>query len=291
MYKGAIEDQYAIEKSCVKQNGDGVTDIPVPAIPNFTCPAVVSIPVGLDELRLSADAVNFDSNDWNIKQADGTTIPNITLTFGMDKNDITEPGKYGNPYIKTGNGSMNTSGINYAKNNDKELTPLSKIMDDLAPLSKLPLDELAPLDPSLLNTKTLNRNDLSKIRNAELARKLLKEMMSAKCPGELPVKKRKQKFEVGLGKLELEEALEVGVGELELVTWDEEIKAWVNDDGSPVYDKDWKAIKPIKVGLGELILEETKTIEEVKTNGLQTVINNGLEAIGTVKNFIKGLFN
>lgn len=289
MYKGAIEDQYAIAKSCVKQDGDGVTDIPVPAIPNFTCPAVVSIPIGLDELRLSADAVNFDINDWNIKQADGTTIPNITLSLGMDKNDITEPGKYGNPYIKTGNGSMNTSGINYAESNDKELTPLSKIMDDLAPLSKLPLDELAPLDPSLLNTKKLNRNDLSKIRNAELARKILKEMMSTKCPGKLPPKKpRKSTFWAGLGKLELEPGLELSLGEMGM--WDEEVQAYVNEKGMPLYDKEGNTFKPLELSLGEMILEEAKTIEEVKTSGLQTVINNGLEAIGTVKNFIKGLF-
>jgi len=151
---------------------------------------------------------------------------------------------------------------------------------------------LVPLDRSLLNPKTLNRTDLLKIRNAEIARKLLKEMMTTKCPGELPVKKkRKPKFWVGLGDLVLEPVFEVGLGKLEFLDWDENIQAWVNEEGMPVYEKDWKAIKPLKVGLGELILEEERTTEEVKTNGLQTVINNGLEAIGTVKNFIKGLFD
>ena len=215
IYEAAIDHQFAIAKSCVNQNSFGVAYIPAPAIPNFTCPAVVSIPIGLDELRLSADAVNFDNNDWNIKQAEGITAPNVTLSLGVDKNDITEPGKYGNPYVKTGNGSINTSGINYTESDDQELTPLSKIMDDLAPLSKIPFDELAPLDPSLLNTKKLNRNDLKKIRSAELTRKLLKEMMKTKCPGELPVKKtRKPKFWVGIGKLELEPVFEVTLGEL-----------------------------------------------------------------------------
>jgi Flp pilus assembly protein TadD len=185
MYRHAIEEQYEIAKSCVKQDGDGVTYTPVPAIPNFTCPAVVSIPIGLDELRLSAETVNFDNNDWNIKQAAGVTVPNLTLSLGVDKNDITEPGKYGNPYVKTGNGSVNTSGINYAESDDAELTPLSKIMDELTPLTKIPPDELAPLDPALLDAdKKLSSRDLKKIRNAELARKLLKEMMKTKCPGE-----------------------------------------------------------------------------------------------------------
>ena len=112
-----------------------------------------------------------------------------------------------------------------------------------------------------------------------------------KCPGELPVKKtRKPKFWVGLGKLELEPVFEVTLGELELEPilevslgelelWDEEVKAWVNAKG------DYRFEDGFKVGLGELELED------VKTNGLQTVINNGLEASGTVKKFIKGLFD
>jgi Flp pilus assembly protein TadD len=273
MYEAAIENQFAIAKSCVNQNSFGVTYTPAPAIPNFTCPAVVSIPFGLDELRLNADAVNFDNNDWNIKQAEGAAIPNVTLSFGADKNDITEPGKYGNPYVKTGNGSINTSGIG----SEEELTPLSKIMDDLTPLSKIPLDELAPLNPALLDAdKKLSSKDYNKIRNAELTRKLLNEMMKTKCPGELPVKKtRKPKFEVGLGELVLEPIFEVGLGELEL--WDEEMQAWVNSKGEYRVE-----------GILEL---PPMAIGDIETNGLQTAINNGLEAIGKVKNFIKGLFD
>lgn len=275
MYQTAIENQFTIAMSCVKQNSDGVTYTNVPAIPNFTCPAVVTIPIGLDELRLSAETINFDNNDWNIKQADGAATPNVTLSIGVDKNDITEPGKYGNPYAKTGNGSINTSGINYAESGDEELTPLSKIMDELVPLPKLP-PELTPLNPALLGAdKKLTVTDFKKIHNAELARKLLKEMMKTKCPGELPAKKgRKTKFVVGLGKLELEPVFEVGLGELEL--WDEEMQAWVNTKGEYRYEGILQ-LPPVSLG-------------EIETNGLQTVINNGLEAVGKVKNFIKGLF-
>ena len=274
MYEAAIDNQFAIAKSCVNQNSFGVTYTPAPAIPNFTCPAVVSIPFGLDELRLSADAVNFDSNSWNIKQAEGSTIPNVTLSIGVDKNNITEPGKYGNPYTKTGNGSIITSGIG----SEESFISLAKIMDELTTLSKIPLDELAPLDPSLLNNEKLNRNDLNNICNAELARNILKEMMKTKCPGELPLKKtRKPKFEVGLGKLELEPIFEVGLGEMEL--WDEDAKAWVNSKG------DYRFEDGFTVGLGELQLED------VKTNGPQTVITNGLDVPGKIINFIKDLFN
>lgn len=271
MYKAAIYNQFAIAKSCVNQKSDGVTYTPVPAIPNFTCPAVVSIPIGLDELRLSADAVNFDNNDWNIKQADGTAIPNVTLSIGVDKNNIIEPGKYGSPYIKTGNGSINTSGISYGDRNDPSLTPLNPALLDVA--------------------KKISVREFKKIHNAELTRKLLKEMMKTKCPGELPVKKtRKTKFWVGLGKLELEPIFEVSLGKLELEPvlevslgeleiWDEEMKAWVNSKGEARFEDGFK------VGLGELELEA------IETNGPQTAITNGLQPNGTAKNFIKGLLD
>jgi hypothetical protein len=230
---------------------------------------VVTIPVGLDEIRLSAEAINFNNNSWNIAQAPGTTVPNLTMAFGVGKSDIVEAGKYGNPYTKTGNGSITASGIGTSGGND----------DDLAPLTKIPMDELAPLDPQLLNTnKKLTVTDANKINRAKLARQILKKMMSVKCPGELPKKNpRKPKFYVGLGKLELEEPLILGFGELEL--WDEEMKAWVNSKGEYRFEDGFT------VGLGELVLEE------VETSGLQTVINNGLQVLNTVKDFIKGLFD
>ena len=124
-------------------------------------------------------------------------------------------------------------------------------------------------------------------------------MMKTKCPGELPVKKtRKPKFEVSLGTLELEDywdeekqswinskgekvdKLEVSLGELVLEDyWDEEMQAWVNEKG------EYRFKDGFTVGFGKLELLE------IETNGFQTVINNGLEAIGTAKNFIKGLFD
>lgn len=288
MYRTAIDDQFVFAKSCVKQNGDGVANITVSAIPNFTCPAVVSIPVGMDEIKLSADAANFNNNDWNIKQAEGGTTPNVTLSMGVDKNDITEPGKYGNPYAKTGNGSINTSGIG----SEDELTPLKKIMDDLTPLAKIPLDELAPLNPALLDAdKKLSINDYKKIRNADLAKQLLKEMMKTKCPGTLPVKKkRKDDFWVGIGELELEPIFEVGIGELvledlpeiglgELELWDDEMQAWINSKGAKRYEEGFKE---------KLIAEVT---EGLKTSGLQTTISNGLEGLKTLSSADRKLFD
>ncbi len=141
MYSQALDDQYVLSKSCVTQNGDGAVFVKTPAIPNFTCPAVVTIPLGLGELFLSADAANFDNNNWNIKHSKTGASENITLSFGPDKNDISEPGKYGNPYAKTGGGSIATAGIG----NEEELTPLGKILDQLTPISKIAPDDLTPL--------------------------------------------------------------------------------------------------------------------------------------------------
>ena len=288
MYKSAVNDQFSLRQTCVNQKDGGVIKTDAPAIPNFTCPVIVSIPIGLDELRMSAGTVNFDENDWKIKHDDGENSHNVTLSFGVDKNDITEPGKYGNPYAKTGNGSINTSGFN---EDNQELTPLSKIMDDLAPLSKIPMDELTPLDRSLLNKKKLDRNDLTKIQKAKAARKLLKEMMSAKCPGKLPVKKeRKPKFWTGVGELELEPLLEFTIGEVELEPlaegetsdlelWDEDMQAWINSKGEKRYEEGFK----------EKLVKDVK--EALETSGLQITISNGLEVVRAMSNNDKGLFD
>jgi Flp pilus assembly protein TadD len=256
MYREAVNGQFAIAKSCVQQNGDGVASIAQPVIPNFTCPPVVSIPFGLDEIRLSAEAINFDDNSSNIHQSEKSHMPNVTLTFGMDRSTIAEAGKYGNPYMKTGNGSVNTSNI--GTNDDDELTPLKKITDDLTPLSKIPPDELEPLDPRLLDTENeLTPLDMKRIREAELARKVLHDMMSTKCPGELPKKNnKKEKFEVG------------------------------KDEGKPssnpkveTADENFHG-----TGLGK------STVDDIVTNGPQPVINNGPGMMNKATGFIKDLF-
>ena len=104
MYKGAIHNQYAIEKSCVKQNSDSVTKIPLPDIPNFTCPAVVSMPIGADWQKLSNAAKDFDNNEYAVKNNSASPIPNHTIAFSADHTSIAEAGW--DPYFKTANGSI-----------------------------------------------------------------------------------------------------------------------------------------------------------------------------------------
>ena len=171
MYEAAIHDQYAIEKSCVKQNGDGVTIVPVPAIPNFTCPAIVSIPVGADWQQLSNAAKNFDNNTSGTKQNAKNAVPNGSTAYGADGNTIAQAGR--DPFTKTANGSITPGMIN-----DNELTPLSKIpLDDLTPLPKIPLDDLTPLPKISPDDLT----PLPDLRKSKLAKELLKKMMEGDC--------------------------------------------------------------------------------------------------------------
>jgi len=304
MYQHAVNDQYAIQKSCVKQDGDGVVEMQVPDVPNFTCPTVVSFPVGMNALRLSAETINFDDNAYHIKQSEAMHIPNVTMSFGIDKEHISEPGKYGNPYVKSGNGSMNTSGIT-----DEELTPLSKILDALTPLSKSLLDELAPHDPTIQTSKKLGVNDFEKMTTAEVAQKILAEMMHTECPGQ---PERKATFEVGFGEIEWldeepaesngkvtfevsigeivfedtkpvktqhKEKFKVGIGEIEFEdVWDEEMQAYINMKGEKRY----------KEGFKEKLINDVR--EALTTSGFQTVISNGLEGIRNLSSSERGLF-
>lgn len=182
MYKAAINDQYVEKKSCVNQNGDDVSNIQAPDIPNFTCPAVVSIPVGAEWQQLSKAAKNFDNNISGIKKSTNNPIPNTSISFGAGTGIISQPGK--SPFVKTANGSMSPGMIN-----DDELTPLSKIpLDELTPLPKIPSDELTPLPKIPLDELTplskIPADDLTPLpdlRKNKLAKELLKKMMSADC--------------------------------------------------------------------------------------------------------------
>jgi succinate dehydrogenase flavin-adding protein (antitoxin of CptAB toxin-antitoxin module) len=168
--------------------------------------------------------------------------------------------------------------------------PLSKILDNLASLPKISAEEMAPLNPAYLNNgKKLGVTDYKKIRNAELARKLLKEMMKTKCPGELPVKKkRKDKFVVGLGELVLDPLPvdEYGIEE----KWDPEMKAWVNSKGEYRFESGLVVsagkleLEPeFVVGLGELELDPVSEVGlgelEMWDDDMQAWINTKGEVI------------
>jgi hypothetical protein len=178
--------------------------------------------------------------------------------------------------------------------------PLSKIVEELTALPKIPQDELAPLDPRLLNpNKKLTSQDITKIQQAELARRILKKMMSTDCDGALAKKKtKKSKFTVGIGEIKFEDVwdeergtwidgngnpikkIDVKIGKVEFVEWDEEVKAWFNSNGEQLDEN----MKPLGFG-------KVQFIDDMSTNGPQPVINNGLGMLDRAIGFIKGLFN
>jgi tetratricopeptide (TPR) repeat protein/translation elongation factor P/translation initiation factor 5A len=130
-YENAIDDQEAIAKSCVKQNGDGKTFVPTPNIPNFSCPTIVRIPMGKDWQELGSAVKNFDANSLGIKSNPSNPIPNNSIAFGGSAKSIAQPGKA--PFTKTANGSILPGMINET---DDELAPLpdlrrSKLLKDL----------------------------------------------------------------------------------------------------------------------------------------------------------------
>jgi hypothetical protein len=106
--EAAIDNQFAIAKSCVNQNSFAASYITPPEIPNFTCPTIVSIPMGPEWQQLSKATNNFDENKYAIKKATENPVPNHTIAYGADHTSIAEPGP--DPFFKSANGSM-TPGI------------------------------------------------------------------------------------------------------------------------------------------------------------------------------------
>ncbi len=103
-YSLAVESQVTIDGTCNPQRTTDARFIAEPEIPNFTCPAVVSIPAGTEWQQLNAAANSLDNNDYTIKNDPGNPIPNITIAYGTDHTSISEPGP--EPFSKTAEGSI-----------------------------------------------------------------------------------------------------------------------------------------------------------------------------------------
>ncbi|MDB5280610.1 MAG: hypothetical protein JWR61_5565 [Ferruginibacter sp.] len=192
LYSDALSAQQAIAKTCVSQNNNGKMDVPMPEVPNFYCPAVVSIPTGNEWQQLSNAVKNFDKNSLDVKKNPAVKVPNASIAYGADNNSISEPGK--SFTAKTADGSITPSAADVDKAMDNGLlgalkrinakngnTPVptdaavnkaidNKLTDMLKKLNSRPkaadgLDELTPLP----NLKDMISNDL------------LKKMMHSSC--------------------------------------------------------------------------------------------------------------
>ena len=304
----AMNDQRVEMRSCVKQNGDDVATIQVPEIPNFTCPAVVSIPVGADWQQLSNAAKNFDANTFAVKQSSNNPVPHGSTAFSSDQGTIAQAGR--DPFTKMANGSMSPGMIN-----DEELNPLSKIPpDDLTPLSKIPSDDLTPL-PDL--------------RKSNLARELLKKMMKADCKNVKNskdiLKESLERMMKGVRELEAYEHVIEQIKKLESEIEQKEadqankdlLKKQIEKMQQEVekmdkYEDVQQSKKEIEKIMKEMdVMDDKKFMQEkfnkimqavdemeaapailknIQQNGLQPSISSGIQAPGTFTP-VKGLFN
>jgi Flp pilus assembly protein TadD len=308
MYENAIDNQFAFARSCVKHNGDGLKTIEIPSIPNFTCPAVVRIPVGADWQQLSNAAKSFDNNSSGTKQNTKNPVPNHSTAYGADHTAIAEAGR--DPFTKAADGSMSPGIIN-----EDELTPISKIpLDDLTPLPKFSPDDLTPL-PDL--------------RKSKLANELLKKMMKADCKNVKNskdiLKEALDKMMNGVKELEAYENIIEEIKKLEFEIEQKETDAGKKDELKKQIDKmqqetdkmdKYEQVHESKKEM-EKIMKEMDTMDDkkfmkenfenimqsvdemeaapailksIQQNGLQSSISSGLQSPGTFTP-VKGLFN
>lgn len=99
--------------------------IEAPPIPNFACPAVVSIPSGEEWNELVADSKDFDINQYQIKKTD-KPVPNLSVAYGS-KGQVAQPGKV--PFVKTANGSISPGMFNDQGDGLKTPVDASNIKD------------------------------------------------------------------------------------------------------------------------------------------------------------------
>ncbi len=207
MYQSAMEYQVAIDDHCKPPREQGSMAITEPEIPNFACPAVVSIPMGRDWQQLSNAAKNFDNNTSGIKQNAHNPIPNSSIAFGEGTGTIAQPGR--SPFVKTANGSVSPGMI--SEYDPGKMLEEYQYTEDLVPLPDL------------------HKNNFVK--------KLLKKMMTADCKNVNKYKYKPPVFEVTMGELTIEEPSKniketTEDGNVVYVTYDDGSVAVFMEDGS-----------------------------------------------------------
>jgi Flp pilus assembly protein TadD len=190
-YSESISDQEAAAKSCVNQKSDGKMGVAMPEIPNFYCPAIVSIPTGADWQQLSKAAKNFDNNTLNIKKEAGVKVPNASIAYGAGNNAIAQPGNSFS--AKTADGSVTPSAADVDKAMDNGLLGALKRINAKNGTTPVPTDaavnkaidnRLTDMLKKINNRPKANADDeltpLPRLKDL-LANDLLKKMLSSDC--------------------------------------------------------------------------------------------------------------
>lgn len=250
LHAAALRDFKIESPTCRKQGDITNTLVEKLYLPNFACPAIVEIPLNMNSIKLGAQSIEASHGNYGVSIKPGK-MPNASISFGVDNSSITEPGLYGNPYIKTAEGSISQNGNTYADSNpEDELEPLVKI----PPMNKIPSDK---------NVGEVSKADEIAIIKAKMTRLLLNQRLKTDC------------MKVVKGELELEEPTTMVMlpGTLE---FNGEISTF-----DPVTGK-WEK-KPkgkIVVGIGELIFEEGPPVNKpLKSTMMKATLSNAVEMI------------
>jgi tetratricopeptide (TPR) repeat protein len=253
LYENAIHDQEAIARTCVKQDGDAETFVAAPAIPDFSCPVTVKLPLGKDWMDISNATTNFDAASLGIKQSP-IPVPNTSIVYGAGLGAVAQAGF--SPFSKFTSGNLSTSNTAVEMAQDKGLLKALKKTNQRNGIKPNPTD--AQLAEAI-------NNRLSGL----LAKSVMKKYLATECNKKQPPPKP-AKFEVSLGKLIL---FPDGA---EVIQEDDHMIALLKEGGSIYYYDDGREVHypPLVVELGELILEDADPGPDKKTEVITEPASN-----------------
>lgn len=316
LYSNAISDLQTHFKHCVNQPEISKT-VKGPQLPQFECPIVVSMPVGMSQIKMMAGTNSLDNNIYGIGKKTGTSMPNATVGFGIDEKSIPEPGKDGTPMMKTTENSVAPG----QGNDDDELAPLmtneqlaarrdaakpsdaqvnAAIDKRLGELLKKANDYNAAVDRGLsqrlkairskmlmdkfrstdCNLKKENPNGLKDRVKAEDLVKMIDAMLeqSEEDAKQAEIKKMQEKIKKTAAIAE------------------EIFKDFDDDELAPLmnFKKDAATLQQAEKELNNLPALKGNYSEiknNLKKNGMVAAISNGIQPPGSITGFIKGLLD
>lgn len=247
MYEAAVKSQEVINGYCETQQETDSKHKPVPEIPNFTCPAVVSIPTGQDWSELPATVKNFDNNNWGVKKTN-KPVPHTSISF-------TTGGRIGQPGfdagLKTANGTVTADHVNISERS-KRLEQMHK--------ENMEMLDAMPDYQDYRHKKNLEMiKELPYWSEILAIKALISKMMSTPCDDNK--KKKKPKFVVVQGELTFEPLIKSNLTK----EYDTEQGHWMEfEDGTRLfYGNDGSVFE---IGRGELTFEESASYEVVEAD-------------------------
>ena len=247
-----------------------------PEIPNFTCPAVVSIPAGPEWQQLVAGAKDFDKNGYGIKKTN-KSVPNVTVATGSGKM-VAQPGM--SPSYKTANGSI-TPGTA-----DVELQPLDPKLLNKYKLFKELMNKMLTADCKNVKTPKENLKDqldqmMKKVKELEAYENVIEQIKELE-------RKIEQKEADAQRKEELKkkiDAFQKSVDELDRYEQMKELFKTAEQFGKEMEAMDdKKAFREHTQKIIQMVEEMDNTsaaINEIRQTGLHPSISSGLQAPGT----------